>query len=141
MATLSINIEENLILSGSQKGGLTRQNISGINNFDKRRMQLTSGSIKSIYDMGARPSAGTFITSSFRYGRITNIAGNNIRLIVSASKENMAFNISPGSSFILSTSEVTGSLEVGAFTYDDIISVKAEPYLSSSELTYFVAST
>ena len=76
MAQLLVDINESLVLSGSEKGGLTRQRINGINNFDRRRMQLTSGSIKSIWDFDARPAAGTFVTSSFKYGRITNISNN-----------------------------------------------------------------
>tara|TARA_Y100000004_G_scaffold108885_1_gene122111 strand:- start:2342 stop:2767 length:426 start_codon:yes stop_codon:yes gene_type:complete len=141
MAQLLVDINESLVLSGSEKGGLTRQRINGINNFDRRRMQLTSGSIKSIWDFDARPAAGTFVTSSFKYGRITNISNNPINLIVSGAAENMVFEVSAGSTFVMSTSNVTSSLEVNSFTYNSVQSIKAEPYLTSSEITYFVAST
>jgi hypothetical protein len=57
------------------------------------------------------PGAGTFVTSSVQYVRVSNISKTvaPIKLIVSSSTEAMSYLIATGSSYMLSTSKMTGS--------------------------------
>jgi len=91
--------------------------------------------------MGANPGAGTFVTSSIKYVRVTNTTGTDvpIKLIVSSSTEAMSYLISTGSSYMISTSKMTGS--TSEVSFDDIQSVKIEPSGSAATLEYYIATT
>jgi hypothetical protein len=52
----------------------------------------------------------------------------------------MNFSIAAGGTFMLSTSDITGSL-TNTFAYDDIMSVFVEPSGSSAKVEYFIATT
>ena len=52
----------------------------------------------------------------------------------------MNFKIDAGGTFMLSTSDITGSL-TNTFTYNDINSVFVEPSGSSAKVEYFIATT
>ncbi len=140
MATLTTQVFEILTLNGVDVGSSYTNTINGINYADNRSMNLVSGSTTSIANFSSNPGAGTFSTSSFRYGRFTNIGGSPIKFYVSASTLNTSFLISTGSSFVLSTTQVTGSTD-NSFTLENISSLKAEPSGSSGALEYFIATT
>ena len=110
-------------------------------------MTLPSGSQTTLFSLSNNPGAGTFVTSSLKYVRITNKDDSyHVRLRVSSSVGNaMDFKIEPEKSFILSNSKVTGSLGGfdldSTFSYDDIKYVNAEPSGSNVDLEIFIAST
>ncbi len=51
----------------------------------------------------------------------------------------MSYLVSAGSSYMLSTSEMTGSTT--SLTFDDIVSIKAEPSGGAANIEYFIATT
>jgi hypothetical protein len=51
----------------------------------------------------------------------------------------MSYLISTGSSYMLSTSKITGSTT--SLSFDDIKSVKVEPSGSTATLEYYIATT
>ena len=140
MATLTTQIYEILTLNGVDVGSSYVNTINGINYADNRSMNLTSGSITEIAKFSSTPGAGTFSTGSFKYGRFTNLGTTSIKFYVSASTLNTSFLISTGSSFILSTTSVTGSTD-NTFIFENIASLKAEPSGSAGSLEYFIATT
>ena len=83
----------------------------------------------------------SFVTSSIKYIRVTNTTTFNvpIKLIVSSSTEAMSYLINTGSSYMISTSKMTGS-ESG-LDFSDIKSVKVSPSGSSGSIEYFIATT
>jgi len=120
---------------------LCTNTINGINYVDNRFMSVPSGSVTTIFSMDSVPGAGTFVTSSVKYVRVTNTTNTNvpIKLIVSSSTEAMSYLISTGSSYMLSTSKMTGS--VSGVIFSDIKSVKVEPSGSTATLEYYIATT
>ena len=84
--------------------------------------------------MDSAPGAGTFVTSSVKYVRVSNISLVNVpmKLIISSSTEAMSYLIATGSSYMLSTSKMTGS--TSGVIFDDIKSVKIEPSGSSGSI-------
>ena len=141
MATLTTQIYEILTLNGEDVGSNVNNTINGINYVDNRSMSVPSGSVTTIFNMDSLPGAGTFVTSSVKYVRVTNTTNVNvpIKLIVSSSTEAMSYLISTGSSYMLSTSKMTGS--VSGVIFDDIKSVKVEPSGSTATLEYYIATT
>jgi hypothetical protein len=94
--------------------------------------------------MDSVPGAGTFVTSSIQYVRITNNSTvTPIKLIVSSSTEAMSYLIATGSSYMISTSKMTGSVSVNtsSFNFSDIQSVKVQPSSSAASIEYYIVTT
>lgn len=141
MATFTSQIFEILTLNGDNVGSSVTQTINGINYVDNRVLSIPTGSVTTIFNMDSVPGAGTFVTSSIKYVRVSNISNTNvpIKLIVSSSTEAMSYLITTGSSYMLSTSKMTGS-ESG-LNFSDIKSVKVSPSGSSGSIEYYIATT
>jgi hypothetical protein len=139
MADLTIFINEKISLDNNDKGIVTTQTISNISYVDNRTLNIISGSVTTLFSLSNINGAGTFVTSSVQYVRITNPSTTPVKLILSSSKEAMSFLISTGSSYMISTSKITGSLT--SLTFDDIVSIKAEPSGSDAKIEYFIATT
>ena len=140
MADLTIYTNEKITLNGNDRGVLTTQTISGINNVNNRILNISSGSNTTLFTLSNENGAGTFITSSIQYVRITNISTNTpVKLIISSSLEAMSYSVSAGSSYTLSTSKMTGSLS--DLNFNNITSIQAQPSGSSATIEYFIATT
>ena len=141
MATLTTQVYEIISLNGDNVGSSYINTINNINYVDNRNMNCPSGSTTEIFKFGSVPGAGQFVTSSFQYGRVTNLSAVPIQLYVSSSTTNAAFLVSSGSSFMLSTSQITGSVSPSSFTLDNIHSISVAPSGSSAQIEYFIATT
>jgi len=140
MADLTIYINEKITLDSVERGVYSSQIISNISYIDNRILNITSGSNTALFTLSNGNGAGTFATSSIQYARITNKSTTvPVKLIVSSSTEAMSYLIAAGSSYILSTSKMTGSLS--SLTFNDIVSIQAQPSGSSANIEYFVATT
>ena len=141
MADFTLLIRERVLLEGTERGTDYNLTLKGIENYDNRIVTVPSGSETTIFKYSDTPSAGTFNSGSFRYGRISNYSSTvPINLKVSSSSELMNFSIAAGGTFMLSTSNITGSV-TNIFSYDDIMSVFVEPSGSSAKVEYFIATT
>jgi hypothetical protein len=137
MAIFTLKIVEQLTLNGDDVGSSVTQTINNINFMDNRILNVPSGSVTTIFSLDNLPGAGTFVSSSFQYGRVTNNSTTiPVKLIVSSSTEAMSFLIATGSSFMLSTSKITGS--TSGLNFSDIRSVKVEPSGSVASIEYYV---
>ena len=140
MATFTSQIYEILTLNGDNVGSSVTQTINNINYVDNRILNVPTGSVTTIFNMDGNPGAGTFVTSSIQYIRITNNSPQTpLKLIISSPKEAMSYLIATGSSYMMSTSKMTGS-ESGLL-FDDIRSVKVQPSSSNASIEYYIATT
>jgi hypothetical protein len=151
MADLTVLINEKITLNGNDKGVLTTQTISGINNIDNRILNIPTGSYTPLFYFNPSSiDAGTFSTGSFKYGRITNKSATiPIQVRVTADTVppstliNTSFIVTPGNSFFLSTTAVTGS-SPGSNTFifnQYVYYISAAPSGSSASIEYFIATT
>jgi hypothetical protein len=137
MAIFTLKIIEQLTLNGDDVGSSVTQTINNINFMDNRILNIPTGSVTTIFSLDNLPGAGTFVSSSFQYGRVTNNSTTvPVKLIVSSSTEALSFLIATGSSFILSTSKITGS--TSGLNFNDIKSIKVEPSGSTASIEYYV---
>ena len=144
MATFTSQIFEILTLNGDNVGSSVTNTINDINYVDNRIFSIPTGSVTTLFSMDSVPGAGTFVTSSVKYVRVTNNSTLfPVKLIVSSSTEAMSYLISVGSSYMISTSKMTGSVSVStsSFNFDDIKSVKAQPTGSATSIEYYIATT
>jgi hypothetical protein len=141
MADFTLLIRERVLLEGTERGTDYHLTIKDIENYDNRIVTIPSGSETTIFEYSDKPGSGTFTSGSFKYGRISNYSSTTpINLKVSSSSELLNFSIAAGGSFMLSTSDITGSL-TNTFSYDDIMSVFVEPSGDSAKVEYFIATT
>lgn len=140
MATFTSQIYELLTLNGDNVGSSVINTINNVNYVDNRILNIPSGSVTTLFSMDSVPGAGTFVTSSIQYIRVTNNSTTiPIQLIVSSSTEAMSYLIATGSSYMMSTSKMTGS--EGGLDFSDIKSVKAEPSSSAASIEYYIVTT
>jgi hypothetical protein len=141
MATFTSQIFEILTLNGDNVGSSVSQTINNINYVDNRILSVPTGSLTTIFNMDATPGAGTFVTSSIKYIRVSNLTNTNVpvKLIVSSSTEAMSYLIATGSSYMMSTSKMTGS--TSGLLFNDIKSVKVQPSSSAAGIEYYIATT
>jgi len=140
MATFTSQIFEILTLNGDNVGSSVTQTINNINYVDNRILSVPTGSVTTLFSMDSVPGAGTFVTSSVQYIRVTNnSAVAPIKLIISSSTEAMSYLIATGSSYMMSTSKMTGS--TSGLVFDDIKSVKVQPSGSAANIEYYIATT
>ncbi len=140
MATFTSQIFEILTLNGDNVGSSVTNTINNINYVDNRILSIPTGSVTTLFSMDSVPGAGTFVTSSIQYVRVTNNSTTApVKLIVSSSTEAMSYLIATGSSYMMSTSKMTGS--TSGLTFIDVKSVKAEPSGSSASIEYYIVTT
>lgn len=140
MATFTSQIFEILNLNGDNVGSSVTQTINNINYVDNRILSVPTGSVTTLFSMDSVPGAGTFVTSSVQYVRVTNNSLTvPVKLIVSSSTEAMSYLIATGSSYMLSTSKMTGS--TSGLSFNDIQSVKVQPSGSAASIEYYIVTT
>jgi len=140
MATFTSQIFEILTLNGDNVGSSVTQTINNINYVDNRILSVPTGSVTTLFSMDSVPGAGTFVTSSVQYIRVTNNSSvAPVKLIVSSSTEAMSYLIATGSSYMISTSKMTGS--TSGLVFDDIKSVKVQPSGSAASIEYYIITT
>jgi hypothetical protein len=140
MATFTSQIFEILTLNGDNVGSSVTQTINNINYVDNRILSVPTGSVTTLFSMDSVPGAGTFVTSSVQYVRVTNNSTiTPVKLIVSSSTEAMSYLIATGSSYMLSTSKMTGS--TSGLSFNDIQSVKVQPSSSAASIEYYIVTT
>ena len=140
MADFTYFIRERIKLDGKARETSYARVIKNIEYIDERTLQIPSGSVTELINLANLPGAGTFISSSVQYARITNMSlTTNINLQISASSGTTNVLVNAGGTFFLSTGFITGSLT--NFTYDNIRSIKAEPSGSAAKIAYIIATT
>jgi hypothetical protein len=145
MADLIVFINEKITLNNNDRGVLTTQTISDVNNIDNRLLTIPTGSHTGLFYFDpSNIGAASYLTGSLKYSRITNKSTVPIQLVVSMSDGNYSdFIVTPGSSFFLSSTSSTGSLADSTnFTFDTYITeVLVSPSGSSASIEYFIATT
>ena len=140
MANLYINVTEEITLTNNESQKvITPTTIPDINYVDVRSMNCPTGSQISIFSLGATPGAGTFVTSSLQYARITNLSTSSVKLSIESPTTETSFLVSGGNSFYISTSKITGSID-NNFTLEDIQHVYVQSSGSAASIEYFIAT-
>jgi len=140
MATFTSQIYEILSLNGDDVGSSVVNTITNVNYVDNRILSVPSGSVTTLFSFDSVPGAGTFVTSSVKYVRVTNNSTTTpIQLIISSSTEAMSYLVATGSSYMMSSAQMTGS--TSGLSFDSIKSVKVEPSGSSASIEYYIVTT
>lgn len=139
MANFTYFIRERVKLNGVERGTNVEQTIEGINYADTRVMSIPTGSMTEIINLDNLPGAGTFVSSSVKYVRISNLSTGSINIQVSGSSVEANYLVT-GSGTLMLNSEFINE-EFSNFEYGDLRSIKATPIEETATLSYFIATT
>jgi hypothetical protein len=139
MAKFTYFIRERVKLDGVERGTNFETSITGINYADSRTMSIPSGSITEILNLNNLPGAGTFVSSSVKYIRVTNFSTGPVNLQVSGSTAELNFLLQASGSFMINSEYVNETFD--NFEYGDLRSIKASPVNSQATIGYFIVAT
>lgn len=139
MANFTYFIRERVKLNGIERGTNVEKTIEGINYADTRVMSIPSGSLTEVINLDNLPGAGTFVSSSVKYIRISNLSTESINLQISGSSTEMNYLVQGNGTFMLNSEFVNETFS--DFEYGDLRSIKASPVDTSATLSYFIATT
>ena len=139
MAKFTYFIRERVKLNGVERGTNFETSITGINYADSRVISIPSESVTEIINLDNLPGAGTFVSSSVKYARITNMSTGSVNLQVSGSTAEMNFLLQGSGSFMFSSEYVNETFS--NFEYGNLRSIKASPVDPQATLGYFIATT
>lgn len=139
MANFTYFIRERVKLNGVERGSNVEKTIENINYADTRVMSIPSGSMTEIINLDNLPGAGTFVSSSVKYARISNLSTGSINLQVSGSTIEMNYLVTGSGTFMFSSEFVNETFN--DFEYGDLRSIKATPIESDATLSYFICTT
>lgn len=139
MAKFTYFIRERVKLNGVERGTNFETSITGINYADSRTMSIPTGAVTEIINLDRLPGAGTFVSSSIKYARVTNMSRNSVNLQVSGSTAELNFLLEGSGSFMFSSEFINETFD--DFQYGDLRSIKAIPLDTSATLSYFIATT
>jgi hypothetical protein len=139
MAKFTYFIRERVKLNGVERGTNFETSITGINYADSRTMSIPTGAVTEIINLDGLPGAGTFVSSSIKYARVTNMSRNSVNLQVSGSTAELNFLLEGSGSFMFSSEFINETFD--DFQYGDLRSIKATPLDTPATLSYFIATT
>lgn len=116
--------------------------IKNITNVDHRILTCPADALTDIIKIDyPNPGAGTFISSSLEYVRITNLDTQTpIALIISSSNGDFTQEITPQNTLMLSSINVTSSNFNGILD-ETITSIQVYPVSSSVDIEYTVVNS
>ena len=153
MATLTVTLQEDLVLNESQVGGTITKSITGINESSKRMLTITTNEATIATFSGAVGSAGHFNDGTVRYIRMTNLHATYFvaLTLTNGSNDEFAFKLDAGQSFVLFGDNSTGmelifnatqAADAASHTaLGPLTTIQADAEASTVQIEMFVATT
>ena len=152
MATLTVTLQEDLVLNASQVGGTITKEITGINESSKRMLTITTNEATIATFSGAVGSAGHFNDGTVRYIRMTNLHATYFvaLTLTNGSNDDFAFKLDAGQSFVLFGDNSTGmelifnatqAADSASHTaFGSLTTIQADAEASTVDIEMFIAS-
>lgn len=145
-AKLTIRVTEEITLNGRVLGNTNKHELTGINEVSERILTVPTSQI-TILSASSAVGAGTFLSSSISYIRVTNLDDTNfVRLrFVSGSSDSSNtsdFKLEAQRTMMFSNTAFSGSADGQDFgSFNDFTDLKATANSSSVDVELFVATT
>ena len=141
--TFNVKIIEEQVVKSNTIKNQTTFTISSVTNVDRRTVTCPSSSSIDLFNLsGTTPGAGTFPSSSLKYARVTNLDDtDNLAITVSGSQGRMTQEVTPKSTVIIASSNITSSAFSGGNFGDDIQSVKAFANGGNIDVDYTIVNS
>ena len=150
-ATLTVKIQEGIVLGGQDMGSMNSFSVTGIKNVVKRLMTATTDLMTIMTFHASAEGAGQYIEGNVRYIRITNLDDtNHICLIfVNEHSDEFAVKVDKGQSFIFNADMSGGVVDVfdangaGSATTGsiaDLTTIKVQSDTASCDIETYIAT-
>ena len=141
-STFNVTIIEEQVVKSNIIKNQTTFTISSVTNVDRRTVTCPAATSVTLFNLdGSTPGAGTFPSSSLKYARISNLDDtNNLYITVSGSDGRMSQEVTPKSTVIIASSNITSSIFAGTFG-DDIEFVKAFAVGGDVDVDYTIVNS
>lgn len=115
-ATLTVNINEEIFLNNNYRNSAVTYTVPDVVGVDNRIINIPSGSLVELlrFSSSFNPGlAGTVISDSLGYLRLTNLesVGTLYVNLVGAISGSSLTTLPPGSSFLMNSTQLSGSVE------------------------------
>lgn len=104
MATLTLSIKEDLIISGKQQGRTVTKEVTGVNNVFCRYYVVDNAEDTIIDFQANRSSGGAVENGTLKYARFTHATGSNtvdLRFQATAANKEYIVRLAAGESYLL----------------------------------------
>jgi len=137
-STLTIKLQEQITLNGSEHGGTYEYTIGSINETSRRILSVPTSEIVAI-TLGATAGAGTFVRANVKYMRFTNLDdANSVRLAITQAATRADIKLDPKEVFILTSTTLSVASPFVALT--DITGISLIADTAACDVELFVAS-
>ena len=150
-ATLTVTVTEDLVLNGVQQGNSMASTVASVNECSRRIVTVLHSAEATLLTIAAAIDAGTFITSTTKYIRITNTdTENHVTLrITNSNNDECIMKLDAKQTFIFHGDSANGMTAVfdatdggtTGSTLGTLSSIKAQADTASVDLEVLVAGT
>jgi hypothetical protein len=148
-ATMTVTVTESINLNGQNQGSTNTLSLASIAEISKRIINVPASEVELVA-MSTAVAAGTFVESTVKYIRITNLDDTNHVVLTFKSEGNHEFavKVDKGQSFIyngdisggvVDTMDASGSAL--SLALEDLVNITALADTAACDLEVFVAST
>ena len=148
-ATLTVKIQEGIVLGGMNMGSVNSFSVTGIKNVVKRLMTITTTEV-GILTFSSTEGQGQYIAANVRYLRITNLDDTNHIMLTFKDEDNTEFRVKvdKGQSFIynadisgglVDTMKANGSALASGMA--DLYNVTADADTADCDIEIYIATT
>ena len=148
-ATMTVTVQESILLNGYEQGSKNVIEIGSINEVFKRILTVTTTEAE-ILAFGTAIAAGTFDESKVMYIRMTNLDDTNHITLTFKDEDNTEFavKLDKGQSFIYNgdlSGGVVDTMHAGGsaltVSLNDLVNITADADTASCDMEIFVACT
>ena len=151
-ATLTVKLQENIVLGGQNMGSLNTFSVSGIKNVVKRLMTATTAGASILTFHNSEEAAGQYIEANVRYIRITNLDDTNHIYLTFKNEDNDEFIVllDKGQSFIynsnldggvVNTFDSKDTTSASTDQLGDLTNITAKADTASCDIEVYIATT
>ena len=148
-ATMTVTVTETINLNGMNQGSSNTLSLASIAEVSKRIVNVPASEVE-VVAMGTAVAAGTFIESTVKYIRFTNLDDTNHITLTFKDEDNTEFAVllDKGQTFIYNgdiAGGVVNTMHAGGsaltVSLNDLVNVTALADTAACDLEIFVAST
>jgi len=143
-STFNVTIIEEQVVKSNIIKNQTTLTVDSVTNVDRRTVTCPTGSFVTLFSLnGSTPGAGTFPSSSLKYARISNLDNsNNLAITVSGSQGRMTQEVTPKSTILIASSNITSSIGLNNGSLnDDIQFVQALAVGGNIDVDYTIVNS
>ena len=140
---MTVTINESIKLDNDDYSSRTQFEVHNISEVSKRIFTVPTHQV-DLMILSSSAGAGTFLSSSIKYARLTNLDNENfVRLTFTSGSNNQTeFKLEPMKSFVFTNDAYSGSAAGGVFdSFASFTNLKGKANSSACDIELYIATT